>query len=310
MDSQDVQEMREVLLSKIRGALLDRGEDTCRLFHGRGGAHPRWKHVAVDWYAPAVFVTFYEDHEWNAGLLLELLSFCKESPLVTALAVQRRYEVKSPVEVLWGDLPNRAHEGGLQFLLSLENNQNHGFFPDMRPGRNWVREHAEGKRVLNLFAYTCAISVAAIAGGATEVVNLDQSSRSLGSGRENHRLNFDAKLCRRVRYLAHDLFKSWGRLKRLAPFDLVVLDPPSHQPGSFVATKDYPRMLRRLSEVLNADGALILVCLNAPELEASFIADLMAEYLPSARLIGSLPNPEGYVESGSGWGLKRLVYQV
>ncbi len=306
----DKKKLWEEPLSVISHALALSAKDARRLFHGRGGKYPGWKHVAVDWYAPAVFVTLYQDGELDSEFLNALSSFCRECPNVETLAVQRRYKLKSPVEVLWGKLPDRAYEGGLEFLLSLDKNQNHGFFLDMRPGRDWVREHAEGKRVLNLFAYTCAISVAALAGGAAEVVNLDQSSRALSVGRENHRLNFEASECRKVRYLPHDLFKSWGRLKRLAPFDLVVIDPPSYQPGSFTASKDYSRMLRRLPEILNLEGALILVCLNAPELDETFIANLMAEYLPSARLVSLLPTPEGYAEAESGWGLKRLVYQI
>lgn len=48
---------------------------------------------------------------------------------------------------------------------------------------------AAGLRVLNLFAYTCGFSVAAIAGGAARVVNLDMSRPALSRGRDNHRLN-------------------------------------------------------------------------------------------------------------------------
>jgi 23S rRNA (cytosine1962-C5)-methyltransferase len=291
--------------------VLDLGSDDARrLLHGRGGVFPGWKHVSVDWYAPAVLVTLYEDKKSSPELIADLDQWASAETRIQCLCVQRRYLPKSPLEILWGELPNRAHEAGLDFMLALDKNQNHGFFPDMQPGRQWVRERSEGKRVLNLFSYTCALSVAAIAGGAESVVNLDLSSRALAVGRDNHRLNFDQAKCRRVTYLPHDLFKSWGRLKRLAPFDLVVLDPPSHQPGSFVAAKDYPRMLRRLGEILNPDGAEVLACLNAPELDECFLTDLFQEHLGGAEFVGRLTEPEGYHEAGEGWGLKRLVYQV
>lgn len=297
-------------LEYVKHSLAGWGVDTRRLLHGRGGMWKGWKHVSVDWYAPAVLVTLYEESELTEALLRELNDFAELEVCVECLAVQRRYLAGALVEVCWGTLPERAYESGLKFALSLDKNQNHGFFPDMRPGREWIRENASGKRVLNLFSYTCALSVAAIAGGAQEVVNLDQSSRALSVGRENHRLNFDQVTCRRVSYLAHDLFKSWGRLKRQGPYDLVVLDPPSHQPGSFVALKDYPRMLRRLPEILNPRGADLLVCLNAPELDEGFITDLLREHLPAAEFVLRLPDPPGYLESGEGWGLKRLVYRV
>lgn len=301
---------RATPLDYVKHALTGWGEDARRLFHGRGGILPGWKHVSVDWYAPAMLVTLYEESDLTESLLKDLNDFARSELRVECLVVQRRYLSGSPVEVDWGCLPEVAHERGLKYGLSLDKNQNHGFFPDMRPGRDWVRENASDKRMLNLFSYTCALSVAAIKGGAREVVNLDQSSRALSVGRENHRLNFDQVGCRRVSYLAHDLFKSWGRLKRQGPYDLVVLDPPSHQPGSFVALKDYPRMLRRLPEILTPSGADILVCLNAPELGEGFITDLLSEYVPTAELVMRLPDPPGYLESGEGWGLKRLVYRT
>ena len=297
-------------LDYVKHSLDGWGADARRLFHGRGGILEGWKHVSVDWYTPALFVTLYEESDLTEGLLREFNDFAQGDGRIACFAVQRRYLSGAPVEVGWGCLPEIAYEGDLKFGLSLDKNQNHGFFPDMSPGREWIRENASGKRVLNLFSYTCALSVAAVAGGAREVVNLDQSSRALSVGRENHRLNFDQATCRRVSYLAHDLFKSWGRLKRQGPYDLVVLDPPSHQPGSFVALKDYPRMLRRLPEILTPSGADILVCLNAPELDENFITDLLSEHLPEAELVMRLADPPGYLESGEEWGLKRLVYRA
>ena len=69
-------------------------------------------------------------------------------------------------------------------------------------------------------------------------------------------------------------------------------------------------MLRRLPEVTHPAGADILVCLNAPELGESFVVDLMRDYLPRAELSYRLSDPPGYLESGEGWGLKRLAYRV
>lgn len=298
-----------LLMERLETAMADVGPDACRIFHGRGGVDEAWKHVVIDWYRPALLVTLYADRENSADWLTQLQTMAEQHEKIESLLVQRRYQPGAPVERIFGEAPEQATESGLSYQLSLEKNQNHGFFPDMKPGRDWLRERAEGKRVLNLFAYTCALSVAAVQGGAQQVVNLDQSSRSLAVGRENHRLNFPPERCRSVRYLAHDLFKSWGRLKRLAPFDLVVLDPPSHQPGSFVAVKDYPRLLRRLPEVL-AEKAEVLACLNAPELDDTFLTELFAEHLPQAKFSGILPQPTGYEEAEAGRRLKRLVYRL
>lgn len=67
------------------------------------------------------------------------------------------------------------------------------------------------RKVLNLFAYTCAFSVAALKGGADEVVNMDMSKGALAIGKQNHLLN---GLTAGARFLGHDIFKSWGKLKK------------------------------------------------------------------------------------------------
>ena len=93
------------------------------------------------------------------------------------LVLQHRYRPDSACEWLSGEPLETWDivENGLRFRLDLGRNQNTGLFLDMRLGRRWVQEQAAGRRVLNLFAYTCGFSVAAIAGGASQVVNLDMA---------------------------------------------------------------------------------------------------------------------------------------
>jgi 23S rRNA (cytosine1962-C5)-methyltransferase len=176
-----------------------------------------------------------------------------------------------------------ALEAGLRFRLRLGQGPNIGFFPDMAVGRQLARERAGGKRVLNLFAYTCGFSVAALAGGARQVVNLDMNRGALELGRLNHRINgLDT---RQVSFLPLELFRSFGKLTRLAPFDLAICDPPATQGESFTAERHWPKLLRRLPELL-APGGEILACRNGPGLPDEFIERLFAEGLPAARLLG------------------------
>lgn len=282
------------------------GEESRRLVHGRGGLFEGWDHVAIDWFAPVVLITLYAEDEKNSDLLGEWIRLAKENPAISAIVVQERHLPKSPKRTVYGQLPAHptAHEAGLSYHLALERNQNHGFFLDMQPGRDWIRAKASHRRVLNLFAYTCSLSVAAIAGGASEVCNLDMASGALATGRRNHQLNFPQSSCQRVRYLAHDLFKSWGRLVRGAPYDLVVIDPPSNQGKSFYAEKDYPKILRRLPELL-APGAEILACLNAPHLDESFLNELFHDYQHEGRL----PCASGFEDRNPAAALKCLHYR-
>ncbi|MEN8847257.1 MAG: class I SAM-dependent methyltransferase [Akkermansiaceae bacterium] len=272
-----------MLTSLIDPLLL--GTESRRLLHGRGGNFEGLEHVAIDWFSPVLLVTLYVAKENNEELITKLVEFSKSRPEVEALVIQERHLPKGPKRTVYGELPleTRATESGLNYHLSLDQNQNHGFFLDMKPGRDWIRASASGKRVLNLFAYTCSLSVAAIAGGAESVVNLDMASGALTTGRRNHQLNFDPGTCRRASYLPHDLFKSWGRLVRGAPYDLIVIDPPSNQGKSFKAESHYPKILRRLPELLTADSQ-ILACLNAPHLDESFLTELFADYQNQGRL--------------------------
>ena len=205
-----------------------------------------------------------------------------------------------------GNFNFQVSGGGLRFQLDLGTKQNVGLFLDMRYGRRWVRERAHGKRVLNLFAYTCGFSVAALAGGAEQVVNLDMAKAALNRGRDNHRLN--GHDLNRVIFLGHELFKSWGNVRRLGPYDLVIIDPPSFQKGSFVLTQDYRKILRRLPELLNAGGS-VLACLNDPALGPEFLLRSMAEEAPGLRFEQRLDNPPEFADIDADSGLKALVFR-
>ncbi|WP_199519176.1 class I SAM-dependent methyltransferase, partial [Psychrobacter sp. bablab_jr012] len=54
----------------------------------------------------------------------------------------------------------------------------------------------------------------------------------LRTGKQNHQLN---GFTRGVSYLPHDILKSFGKLKKSAPYDLIIVDPPSFQKGSFIS---------------------------------------------------------------------------
>ncbi|MGI9242775.1 MAG: class I SAM-dependent methyltransferase [Verrucomicrobiales bacterium] len=281
------------------------GAESRRLFHGRGGHVPDHQHLAIDWFSPVLLVTLYAERDSDAAVIDDLLERARAAPQIEAIVVQHRHRRGAPKETIFGELPAdpTASESGLHYHLTLDRNRNHGFFLDMKSGRDWVRSRAAGKRVLNLFAYTCSLSVAAIAGGADTVVNLDMAGAALATGRRNHHLNFDNETCRRANYLPHNLFKSWGRLKRSAPFDLIIVDPPSEQAGSFVAERDYRRITRRLGE-LALPHSEILACLNSPHHDVGFLREVFAGYQFHQRL----PAAPGFTDRDPQAALKCLVF--
>ncbi len=281
--------------------------DECqRLFHGRGHAFKDLAHVNVDWLSPVILITLYQevDDAWlnkQAEELVKLVPACK------SVQVQFRCRKLAPTEVIWGDdvAYTVAVESGLKYDISFGKAQNTGLFLDMRNGRDWLQENAKDKNILNLFSYTCAFSVAAIAGGAQQVVNVDLSKASLSKGRENHRLN--KQHTSQVIFQGVDIFKSYGRLKKYGPYDILVCDPPSFQKGSVDIARDYSKILRRIPQLVKPGGELLL-CLNSPDLDEQFLFDEIKRECPECQFIRKIENPEVFKEAHQGKGLKVLLF--
>ena len=234
-----------------------------RLFHGRGRCWPGLEQLTVDWLNGQLLISLFKDQDESflaalKQILLELQNSESWPDLgASSILLQHRDREGSPVEVIWGELSDTQIivENGLKYQLDLGRKQNNGLFLDMRLGREWIQKNAEGRKVLNLFAYTCGFSVAAMAGGADQVINLDMARASLERGRVNHRLN--GHELNQVKFLGHDLFKSWGKVRKLGLYDLIVIDPPSFQKGSFVLSRDYKKILRRLPDMLVEGGEVL-----------------------------------------------------
>lgn len=280
-----------------------------RLFHGRGRCFPGFEDLTVDRHGTSVLVACHsadglERAEALARMLLRSLDG------IEGACVQHRTGSGTRSAVVAGEVAEEIviREDGLKFLIRPLGNQNVGLFLDMAPTRSWLAANAAGARVLNLFAFTCAFSVAALAGGAAHVVNNDMSRRALDWGRENHAQNGqDPRL---VSMLPHNLFRSWWKIRQLGPYDLVIVDPPTSQRGSFVAEKHYPQVLKRLPE-LCSPGAKVITCLNSPFLERDFLLAEMAARCPAARFETFMPVSEDFPDRQPERALKiaRFRYQ-
>jgi 23S rRNA (cytosine1962-C5)-methyltransferase len=272
-----------------------------RLFHGRGQCYEGYEDLTVDYFARSLLVGCFSDDADGARALTTQLA--ELLPGIEGTCLQVRQGRQTTGEVVTGTVPDEiaVTEDGLRFLVQPKRNQNVGLFLDMAPMRTWIRERAGDRNVLNLFAYTCAFSVAAVAGGARQVVNNDMSRPALDWGRLNHQANEHD--LRRVRMLPHNVFKSWWKIRQFGPYDLVIIDPPTNQRGSFVAEKHYQGVLKRLGEFC-APGADVIACLNSPFLNADFLPQLMARWCPDCQLVGTLPVSPDFPDRFPDRGLK------
>ncbi len=296
-----------ITFNKIQTSQAD-SCDSERIFHGRGRCYAGLESITLDVFHPLLLITIYSTPD--ELLLAAVVDAVMENlpQQVSHVLLQRRDQPDAPYKWIKG-LPLLANQtiaqrGSLKFLLDFQQ-QNCGYFLDMEPGRQWLETHCADAKILNLFAYTCAFSVVAKAAGAHLVVNVDLSRRSLTTGRENHRLNSQDTSV--ITFLALDILKSWGKLKKLGPYDIVIVDPPSFQKGSFVATKDYQKVVRRLPELL-ADGGKVLACLNAPEFNSAYLRAIFAEQAPELEFIERLKPSENFPDVDIEQQLKLLIY--
>lgn len=151
-------------------------------------------------------------------------------------------------------------ENGLRFLIRPFDGFSVGLFLEHRDNRRLIRELSTGKRVLNLFAYTCGFSVAAAAGAAEHVASVDLSKKYLEWGKRNFSVNnlpIDSH-----KFYASDAMDFFKRAARQSQrFDLAIVDPPTfsrqRRPERvFEIEKDLPELLSGTMSLLNPGGQL------------------------------------------------------
>lgn len=303
----------QALLDTI--ATLPRTDQAQRLFHGRGGLYPGCEHWTLDAYPPVWVLTSFapvaEADLDHIGMALEQRWQTLYPGQALNWVFQCRTEGQSETRLMAGSVPDPhiVTEGASRFRVHVLRGQNHGLFLDMAAGRTWVRQHLQrhpGQKVLNLFAYTCAFSVVALQAGASHVVNVDMARGALAIGQQNHQLN---GLGGGASFWGHDIFSSWGKIGRSGPYGLVIVDPPSYQKGSFIASKDYAKLMRRLPDLL-APGGHALLCLNAPELGRAFLQEQMQSLAPTLTLVEQVANPTIFADVSADRALKVLVYRA
>lgn len=282
-------------------------ESSYRFLHGRGGKYPGFEQIIIDWYSPLFYIRFFDENEELEKKLIHFIHTTHQHNILIHHRATNTFKKVFKNEV---DLSQVIiNELGLSFKIKLGFNQNIGFFPDMKVLRAWLLKNKElvnNKKILNLFSYTCSLSVASLAAGAREVHNVDSVSNVLSWGRENHLLN--PELNKNVFYHKIDILKSFNWIIKKGPFDIVICDPPSFQKGSFDYQKDYKKIISKAAAMLVENG-LFIACLNAPNERLDFLKNLFMENQPELSLVDVLLAPEEYEELDKEQGLKICIFK-
>lgn len=281
-----------------------------RVFHGRGKAFPGFEHLNIEWYPPYLFVQNFSP-ELNEELGTALKEVFDATPAMQAVLVQSREWPEFKTEVLLSRAPLELPVSewtplseGLVFESSLGKNRNTGVFLDMRAGWDWIQNHAQGKRVLNLFCYTGIFSLFALKGGATQVDNVDMAANVLKIAQRNHQKNqlHDGKTA----FYKRDILKSDRWFESRTPYDVIIIDPPPYQKKAFRGWRDYTQLLNMCRSSL-AEGGTLFACLNNPQVTMQeFTTDLRALF-PDAKAIESIERAEEIRELDNSKGLKTVA---
>ena len=164
-----------------------------------------------------------------------------------------------------------------------------GFFAEHGPHWQWLRQYlqATGRpvRLLNAFAYSGGMSLAAAAAGAS-VVHLDAADTMVAWARDNAQLSGLAAAP--IRWVVEDVTKFLSReVRRGNKYDVMVLDPPSFGRGSkgevWKLERDLPAILDLCRQLLSSEPLCVLLSAHTPGVTPCVLARLLADMLGSHR---------------------------
>ncbi|TVR95125.1 MAG: SAM-dependent methyltransferase [Trueperaceae bacterium] len=298
-----------------RSHLTEGGQATAyRLCNGHLEGDPRF---VIDAYGTAAVIYHQAAPDDDPGALDAVVTWLPTAlPWLRAVVVKERPGASDEARrgrVAWksvgavdgatsttAPLPREVLEHGVRYAVDLLMHQDAGLYLDTRLLRRWLIDTSEGLSVLNTFAYTGSLGVAARAGGATRVLHTDLKARYLDVARASYALN--GFVAPRADFQARDFwsFVKGARL-RGERFDRVILDPPfyaSTDKGTVDLNRDTIRLINKVRPLVRSGGSLVVVnnALFLPGVE--FMRELEAlcagGWLEIERVIGVPDDVTGY----------------
>ncbi len=265
MSAEEV-EMRLRAAITARTPLIDaRHESAFRVLHGFTEGVPS---LSIDVFATTLVVHDHAAPGGDEAAARRAVEIIRASfPWVRAALWKNHRgatpEARAGVPVLGTreELARRVRENDVRYALALDAQKDAGLYLDTRNLRAWLKRNSEGKRVLNTFAYTGSLGVAARAGGASRVVHLDKSREAINVAKASYALNgFPVS---KADFIVDDVFAKASKMRRAGDlFDAVIVDPPffsSTGAGRVDLGADTSRLLDKLRPLVADGGALVVV---------------------------------------------------
>ncbi len=303
-------ELITTLAERLAAALLaradlfdERHQTALRLFNGfREG----WPELVADLYARTLVLHDYAERPEVANVAVQqALAFYQARLPWLQAAVLKQRNAETPEArnglLLFGTQPCRkVLEHGVWYALDVRLNRDASFYLDTRNVREWTLQKLRGKSVLNTFAYTGSLGVAARAGGAARVLQLDLKREFLNVAKTSYTLN--GFPIRKEDFLSGDFWPMINHLNREgARFDCVLLDPPFYAAtakGVVDTENNFARLLNKVRPLINDGGTLVAINNALYVSGAAYIGVLQSlcadGYLTIEELLPVPPDCTGY----------------
>ncbi len=253
------------LALEVRSALLDAEHHSAlRLF---AGFYEGFPDLVADLYACTLVLFDYSKDGQTGGDNLRRAQdfYMAKLPWIECVVQKKRHNPDLKYRrgvVTYGNEPaSQIVEIGITYTIDLLMNQDASFYFDTRNLRVWLVENAAGWQILNTFAYTGSLGLAALAGGAADVIQTDRSKKFLALAHQSAMDNkFDLG---KMQLHGKDFFSEVARLKRSGDlFDCVILDPPffsSTSKGTVDLVNQNTRLINKVRPLIKNAGWLITI---------------------------------------------------
>ena len=254
----------EKTLQKRLPLLDDAGVSSLRLFNGFTEGYPS---LTADLYGSTILLMAQKTSGEAAEALLKTAGYfyTRQLPHADCVVAKQRAARDENLKrgvILHGSSPATwITENSVVYALDLLMNQDSSFYLDTRNLRAWLRRNSQDRDVLNTFAYTGSLGVAAQAGGAARVVQIDRNRKFLELAQRSAQLNPSATGT--MKTIPVDFFVGIGQLKqRRESFDIVILDPPYFsvtEKGRVDQVTESARLVNKVRPLVKDGGKLVVV---------------------------------------------------
>jgi 23S rRNA (cytosine1962-C5)-methyltransferase len=280
-----------------------------RLFNGFTEGCPQ---VVIDLYGNTAVLNNYADPPGEGQPLIDAAQTYLQEQLPWLDAIVLKSRSAPSIEerngrLIWGSHPaEKIREQRVWYAVNLTLGQDATLHLDTRHLRRWAMEHLPRKTMLNAFAYTGSLGVAAKAGEASRVVHLDRNPRFLDVAKASYRLN--GYPVHAADFVEADFFRQTATFRRRDQrFDCVVLDPPFFSASTSGVVDQIHASSRLIHKVkpLVAQGGYLVAINNALFVSGAACMETLQAVCSDGymEIVELIPVPEdfaGYLETRRG----------